>query len=564
MKTRIITILLAFVSVASLWGNTLQYDICVYGESASGVIASIQAARMGKKVVLVSKNNHLGGLVTSGLTATDMNRSDLIGGITKEFYSRLYAYYLNPEAWKNQDRATFMESTLKRTYTGKNDSRQMQWVYESKVAENIIRDMLKEANVDILFNSRLDLSLPVRKEGNRITGIEIEGGTTIQAQMYIDASYEGDLMAKSGVSYIVGRESNSRYGETYNGIRVHYEQSDFANIDPYLKEGKPKSGLLPWISYQPDGEQGEADKRVQAYCYRLTLTNDPANRVEITRPANYTPLWYEILARQLKLDPEKMLQKIITLTPMPNKKTDTNHLDFCGASYNYAEADYKTRAEIEQRHKDYALGMLWFLGNDKRVPEHIRKEMKEWGLPKDEFIDSGNFPYQLYVREARRMIGQFVMTEKNVTKENREPVEESVGLGSYALDCHYVSRVVDKDGKLRNEGTIFVPIVPYPISYYAIVPRQEECSNLLVTVCMSASHVAYSSIRMEPVYMILGQSAATAAAIAMDEDLPVQKISYDILRYRLLQDQQILSIPAKKSISETNFRNKKLTGLKNE
>ena len=231
---------------------------------------------------------------------------------------------------------------------------------------------------------------------------------------------------------------------------------------------------------------------------------------------------------------------------MPNKKTDTNHLDFFGASYDYAEGDYKTRKDIEQLHKDYALGMLWFLGNDKRVPQHIRTEMLDWGLPKDEFLDTENFPYQIYVREARRMVGSFVMTEKNVHKDNRTLAEHPVGLGSYALDCHYVSRVIDKDGKIKNEGTIFAPTTPYPISYYSLIPKEEECSNLLVTVCMSASHVAYSTIRMEPVYMILGQSAATAASIAIDAEVPVQKISYDVLKYKLLQDGQLLTVPAKK------------------
>ena len=278
----------------------------------------------------------------------------------------------------------------------------------------------------------------------------------------------------------------------------------------------------------------------------MTLTNDPSNRIVIQKPQNYNPLWYEIYARMLKLEPETKLQQIITLTPMPNKKTDTNHLDFFGASYEYAEADYKTREEIEQLHKDYALGMLWFLGHDKRVPKHIRKEMLDWGLPKDEFTDTANFPYQIYVREARRMIGTFVMTEKNVRKTERTLADHSVGLGSYALDCHYVSRIIDKDGKLRNEGTIFAPTIPYPISYYSMTPKEEECANLLVTVCLSSSHVAYSTIRMEPVYMILGQSAATAAAIAIDSELSVQKISYDILRYKLLQDGQLLSIPTKK------------------
>lgn len=547
MKKNITILLLLFFSfTTSISASSTLYDICVYGESASGVVAAIQGARMGKKVVLLSKNNHVGGLATSGLTATDMNRNDLIGGITKEFYNKIYTYYLKPESWRNQDRESFMTSTLKRTYRGKNDERQIQWVYESSVAERIMLDMLKAADVEILFNHRLDLGKDIRKEENTIKSIQLENGKTIEAKIFIDASYEGDLLARAGISYTVGRESNQQYGETLNGIRVNYDQGkDLTKISPYIKEGNPKSGVLPYVTPKEWGKQGEEDKRVQAYCYRMTLTNDPDNRMAIQKPCNYQPQWYEIYARMLKLEPETELQKIITLTPMPNKKTDTNHLDFFGASYDYAEAGYKTRAEIEQLHKDYALGMLWFLGNDKRVPEHIRKEMLDWGLPKDEFTDTANFPYQIYVREARRMVGTFVMTEKYVRKADRSLAEHSVGLGSYALDCHYVSRVVDQDGKLRNEGTIFAPTTPYPISYYSLTPREEECSNLLVTVCLSSSHVAYSTIRMEPVYMILGQSAATAGSLAIDADVPVQKISYDILKYQLLQDGQLLSIPTK-------------------
>ena len=546
-KTIIITALLIFSFITNIWSNTPAYDICVYGESASGVVAAIQAARMGKKVVLVSKNNHVGGLATSGLTATDMNRNDIVGGIAKEFYNNIYNYYLEPRVWRNQDRESFMESTLRRTYRGKNDERQIQWVYESSVAEKIMLEMLKTSGVEILFDHRLDLNKKVQKEGNEIKSILLENGKSIEAKIFIDASYEGDLLARAGVSYTVGREANQQYGETFNGIRINYDQGkDLTAISPYVKEGNPKSGILPYITPQPWGEQGEADKRVQAYCYRMTLTNDPDNRLAIQKPKNYNPLWYEIYARMLKLEPETQLQKIITLTPMPNKKTDTNHLDFFGASYDYAEGDYKTRKDIEQLHKDYALGMLWFLGNDKRVPQHIRTEMLDWGLPKDEFLDTENFPYQIYVREARRMVGSFVMTEKNVHKDNRTLAEHPVGLGSYALDCHYVSRVIDKDGKIKNEGTIFAPTTPYPISYYSLIPKEEECSNLLVTVCMSASHVAYSTIRMEPVYMILGQSAATAASIAIDAEVPVQKISYDVLKYKLLQDGQLLTVPAKK------------------
>lgn len=545
---KLIIILLFFVSYFSLIASSSSiYDICIYGESASGVIAAIQGARMNKNVVLISKNNHVGGLVTSGLTATDMNRNDIVGGITKEFYNNIYNYYLDPIVWRNQDRDLFMKSTLRRTYKGKNDERQMQWVYESSVAESIMKEMLENAGVKVLYNQRLSLNQSVEKEGTRIKSIMLENGKSISAKVFIDASYEGDLMAKSGVSYIVGRESNQQYGESFNGIRVNYDQGkDLSAIDPYINEGKPLSGVLPYVTPKMWGKQGDADKRVQAYCYRLTLTNDSANRIEIKKPTNYNLLWYEILVRDLILNPETKLQDIITLTPMPNKKTDTNHLDFFGASYDYAEGDYKTRAEIEQLHKDYALGMLWLLGNDKRIPKHIRDEMKEWGLPKDEFKDSGNFPYQIYVREARRMIGEFVMTEKNIRKENRVPVENAVGMGSYPFDCHYVSRVIDEDGKLRNEGTMFAATGPYPISYYSIVPRQEECTNLLVPLCLSASHVAYSSIRMEPVYMILGQSAATAAVLAIDSNQDVQNVSYEVLRYRLLEDGQILTLPAKK------------------
>ncbi|MFV0471521.1 MAG: FAD-dependent oxidoreductase [Paludibacteraceae bacterium] len=518
----------------------ITYDICVYGESASGVVSSIQAARMGKKTLLISKNNHVGGLVTSGLTATDMNKNGVVGGITEEFYRNIYDYYLHPHAWKNQDRETYMESTKRRTYSGKNDLRKMQWVYESSVGEKIMLDMLKSAGVEVLFNSRLDLTKNVQKDGNRIQTIYLETGRSIKARIFIDASYEGDLMAKAGVSYATGRESNLQYGETLNGIRVNYEQGkDLSAIDPYIKKGKPTSGTLPYIDKILWGKQGEEDNRAQAYCYRVTLTNDPKNKIEITKPRNYKVELYELLARQLEIEPDTRLEQIITLTPMPNKKTDTNHLDFFGASYNYTKADYKERSNIEQSHKDYALGMLWFLGNDKRVPVQIRQQMKDWGLPKDEFKDSDNFPYQIYVREARRMVGKFVMTEKNIRKENRKPALHSIGLGSYALDCHYVSRVI-VDGKLMNEGTIFAPTVPYPISYYSLTPKKEECDNLLVTVCVSASHVAYSTIRMEPVYMIMGQSAALAACIALDNLQPVQDISYDVLKYLLLKNNQII------------------------
>lgn len=541
MKRIFFIVILFLYSYSALATTTPErYDICVYGESASGVIAAVQAARMGKRVVLVSKNNHIGGMVTSGLTATDMNRNDMVGGVTKEFYGMLYDYYLDDAVWRNQTREEFMVSTLKRTYSGKNDERKIQWVYESGVAEALMRRMLDDAGVTVKYGARIMPENGVEKLGAAISSIKLDDGSEISARVFIDTTYEGDLMAAAGVEYIVGRESNARYSESCNGIRINYTQGlDLTSISPYADA---KSGrLLPYVDAAPWGNQGDADRRTQAYCYRVTLTDDVDNMVKIKRPKGYNAEWYELLLRHILREPNIELKNIITFTPMPNRKTDTNHLDFFGASFDYAEASYAERAEIESLHKSYALGMMWFLANDKRVPESLRSEMKRWGLPKDEFCDTKNFPYQMYVREARRMVGEYVMTEHNVAKTKRVNADHSVGVGSYALDCHYVSRVVDSDGKLRNEGTIFQPTTPYPISYYALTPREAECSNLLVPVCLSASHVAYSTIRMEPVYMILGQSAATAAAMAIDADVAVQRVDYAKLRERLMSDGQILT-----------------------
>lgn len=543
MKRILNTFMLCLTLIIGASCTRPQYDICIYGESASGVIAAIQAARMGKTVCLISKNTHVGGMVTSGLTATDMNRHAVIGGVTAEFYGKLYEYYMNPDVWRNQTRDEFMESSKKRTFTGKNDTRRIQWVYESGVAEKIMKEWLAEEGVTVIYETRLAEEGGVEKYGDEIRRIVFTDGTSLTAKMFIDASYEGDLMAASGVSYIVGRESKDMYDEEFGGIRINYDAPyDMGTISPY----KESTGeILPYVDPAPWGEQGAADNRTQAYCYRVTLTDDPANQVEITRPENYNEDWYQILLGTIRMNPEIELKNIITFTPMPNRKTDTNHLDFFGASYPYPEASYAERAELEQLHKDYALGMMWFLGNDPRVPERLRNEMKRWGLAADEFKDNGSFPHQIYVREARRMTGEYVMTQNNLNKENRIEAPQPIGMGNYPLDCHYVSRVV-VDGKLHNEGTMHRVMPPYPISFGSILPKKKECTNLLVTVCLSSSHVAYCSIRMEPNYMVLGQSAASAAALAIDGRCPVQDVNYDILIQRLLDDGQILEFPVKK------------------
>ena len=534
-----IILILTFVSMCCLsvsGARTIRCDVCVYGESASGVMAAIQAARMGRSAVLVSKNSHVGGLATSGLTATDINRHAVIGGLAEEFYRRIYEYYLADSVWRNQTRDEFMLSTRKRTFSGKNDSRRMQWVYESGVGERIMKQMLAEAGVEVIYGARLDLKKGVVKSGSDIRRIVFEDGSSVAAGMFIDASYEGDLMALAGVSYIVGRESKWQYNETLAGIRLDGE----IGMSPYAD--KTGGRLLPYIDAGLWGEEGDADGRTQTYCYRLTLTDDPTNMIPIERPGNYDPELYEVvLARKIIGNPDVQLKDIITFTPMPNRKTDTNHLDFVGASYGYPEGDYAERERIERAHKDYALGMLWFLGNDPRVPEHLRTEMKRWGLAADEFTDSGHFPYQIYVREARRMVGQEVMTEHNVRRDFRVEARYPVGVGSYMLDCHYVSHVAGADDKVYIEGNIFTSTRPYPISYYSLVPKAGECGNLLVPVCLSASHVAYASIRMEPTYMVLGQSAAAAAVLALDSDCTVQQIDYGKLKNILTEAGQILT-----------------------
>jgi hypothetical protein len=524
-----------------------SHDVVVYGDTLAGIIAAIQATRLGKSVVLLAPGDHIGGVATSGLTATDMNRSPSIGGIAREFYQLIHQHYLQPAAWRVEDRPTFFERSKKRTYTGKNDALRMQWVYESHVAERILGGMLSRAGVTVIRRQPLAESADaVETREGRIVALRSAGGQRHAGKVFIDASYEGDLLARAGVSHVIGREANATHGETMNGIRpAGVIGTAEKSVDPWIRPGDPASGLLPFIDPSLWGRPGTQDGRSQSYCYRVTLTDDPANRVPITKPANFNPLWHEVLVRTLQLKPDTPLQRIITLTPMPNRKTDTNHLDFIGASHDYAAASRLERARIEQMHRDYAVGMLWVLGNDERVPAPIREEMKAWGWPKDEFAENGNFPHQLYIREARRLRGVFVMKEENLRRERRVDAGDPVAIGSYALDSHVVSHFVDEQGRLRLEGSHLESkaIRPYGISYFSLVPQRGECGNLLVPVCLSATHVAYTSIRMEPVYMVLGQAAGAAAALAIDGGAPVQDVPYPRLRELLLAAGQVLSVP---------------------
>ncbi|MCE9629809.1 MAG: FAD-dependent oxidoreductase [Planctomycetia bacterium] len=537
-------------SAVSTASPAVAADVVVYGETLAGISAAIQAARLGRSVVLLAQSNHLGGVATAGLTATDMNRSASIGGIAREFYGHIYDHYLQPSAWRGDEREKFFERAKTRTYAGKDDALRMQWVYESHVAEEILADMLQDAGVIVVRQCLIaENADAVEMTNGRILALRTTSGERHGGLTFIDASYEGDLMARAGVSHVIGREGNAAFGETMNGIHpAGFVGISRRSIDPWVRPGDPSSGLLPFIERGLWGRPGDQDNRSQAYCYRVTITDDPANRLPLVKPANFDPLWHEALVRRLQLNPDAPLHTIISLAPMPNHKADTNGLDFIGGNYAYPAATHRERARIAEMHRDYALGMLWTLAHDERIPASIREEMMPWGLPMDEFTDHGNFPHQLYVREARRMRGGFVMKEENVRREARADADHGVAIGSYALDSHVVSRVLDADGQVLNEGSRlesrFRGLPLYPISYHALVPQAKECRNLLVPVCLSATHVAYASIRMEPVFMVLGQAAGAAAALSIESRVAVQDVSYPRLRSVLISAGQILDHPS--------------------
>lgn len=391
-----------------------------------------------------------------------------IGGIAEEFYHRIYEHYAQREAWKVERREQYFKSIKKRVYSGRNEARKIQWVFESHVAERIFREMMAESGVQLAVNERLDLEHGVHKKGSALQRITMESENTYEAKVFIDASYEGDLMALAGVSYTTGRKARGTYDEDLAGIRVNSVYGNpYQSIDPYVVKGDPSSGLLPFIDPYLIGAPGQSDRRTQAFCYRLTLTDNPKNRLPIRKPSGYNPLWYEYLTRRLELDPELPLRRIITLTPMPNRKTDTNGIDLIDSNYGYAAGSYNRRKEIREQHRTFALGMLWFLTYDPRVPGHTHREMARWGMAKDEFRDNDNFPHRIYVREARRMVSDYVMTQHNALTRTRI-APYSVGVATYALDSHRVARFVGADNTVHEEGHFYQSSPSYPISYESI------------------------------------------------------------------------------------------------
>jgi len=526
--------------------EVLESDVCVYGATAAGVAAAVQATRMNKTVALLEFGRHLGGMTSGGLGATDIGNKAAIGGIAREFYHRIAQHYALDQSWRFEKRADYFKTRSSRsTVADLASPNSTLWTFEPHVAEDIFFQLLNEAGVPVYFEQRL---ASVQKHGGHLEQIVMENGKVYRAKMFIDATYEGDLMAKAGVGYTVGREPNTKYGETLNGIRAQTPKHQFAvPVDPFVRRGDPGGGLLPFVQSIDPGSRGAGDRSVQAYNVRLCYTRNPTNRLPNTPPPKYDPAKYELLARYLEAlaaaGHKPVLDDFWNPIWMPNGKTDINNnggfsTDFIGANYDYPEGDYATRARICQAHEDYVRGFVYFVVTSSRVPENMRKEMQTWGPAQDEFLDTGGWPHQLYIREARRMISDYVMTEHNCRGQVK--AEDPVGLAAYTMDSHNCRRVV-RDGHAENEGDVQVGgFPPYPISYRAIIPRELECDNLAVPVCLSATHISYGSIRMEPVFMILGQSAATAAGLAIDGNLAVQDVPYVKLRERLLQDGQVL------------------------
>ena len=518
-------------------------DIIIYGGTSAAIIAAVEVVKSGKTVLIVSPDQHLGGLTSGGLGFTDTGNKAVIGGLSREFYHRVWLHYKDDAAWNWQNQSDFGNKG-QGTVAMDGEFRTM-WLFEPHVAEKVFEDFVKENNIKVLRGEWLDRNKGLIKKKGEIISFSTLSGKVFKGKMFIDATYEGDLMAAAGISYHVGREGNAKYNETFNGVQTGVFQHDHhfkSNISPYKIKDDPSSGLLPYISAEPPGEFGAADKKIQAYCFRMCMTNHPENSVPFPKPDNYDASKYELLLREFNMGRNDWFSKFDVL---PNKKTDTNNhgafsSDFIGMNYDYPEADYQRRAEIIKQHYDYQAGLLWFVANDPRVPDAIRTKMASYGLAKDEFKDNNHWPHQIYVRESRRMIGDYITTEHDVMQRIETP--ESIGMGSYHIDSHNTQRYVTSEGYVQNEGDIGVkPPGPYRISYGSIIPKKEECTNLFVPVCVSSSHIAYGSIRMEPVFMILGQSAAVAACLAIDEKCAIQDVSYNQLKKLLENKNQILT-----------------------
>lgn len=564
LKNTLITVCFLILTILpdSVRSQTRSYDIVIYGGTSAGIAAAIQSSRMGKSVVLIEPSNHLGGLTTGGLGATDIGNKQAIGGISREFYQNIKKHYDNPENWLLQTREEYFADKSGRPQEGED----AMWTFEPSAAKKVYQEMLEKEDIDLIMDQRLDRSKGVESENNRIKRIAMENGEMFEGKIFMDATYEGDLLAAAGVTYTIGREDNRAYGETLNGVQankynltldgrlsrnaLHHNFID--KVDPYVVKGDPTSGLLPFIIEGGPGVDGTADKGIQAYCFRMTLTDHPDNRIPFQQPEGYNELEYELLFRNYEAAQgplEEMYYYGDPLvpwinTPMPNRKTDTNNqkgfsTDFIGQNHTYPEASYEERERIKERHLKYQQGLMWTLAYHPRTPRQVRELVSQWGMSKDEFTETTGWTPQLYIREARRMLSDYVISQRDC--EGMQVAEDPIGLAAYKMDSHMVQRYVDHNGYVQNEGNVEAPVLaPYPISYRSIIPKRGEIENLLVPVCVSATHIAFGSIRMEPVFMVLGQSPAIAASLAIDQGNTVQDVPYHELKKWLLAFDQRL------------------------
>ncbi|MFZ4725127.1 MAG: FAD-dependent oxidoreductase [Paludibacter sp.] len=529
--------------ILQLNAKTIETDICIYGGTSAGIISAVSADRLGKKSLIIEPSNYLGGLSTSGLGETDIGNKFAVTGISRDFYRQLGKHYGEFEMWK----------------------------FEPHVALSIFTNYLKNTQVEVIKNYELT---SVFKRNGKIEEVEFSNTSNksseiirVKAKMFIDATYEGDLLDKAGVSYMLGREDNSLYGETLNGVQLREKHQFPDGISPYINPKDPNSGYCYGIQNEILQPAGTGDKKLQAYNFRFCLTKNKNNFIPVAAPVDYDPSKYELLkrviAQRIGLGWKHILKSYLLINEMPNGKTDINNMgpfstDFIGENWNYVEADFATRKLIAKAHENYIKGLLFFLGNDSSVPEELRTEMKSWGYAKDEFTDNGGFPHQIYVREGRRMIGEYVMTENNCT--GKTTVTDGIGLAAYTMDSHNCQRIV-VNGMVKNEGDVQVGgFPPYPISYRSITPQRKECTNLLVPVALSATHIAFGSIRMEPVFMVLAQSAAVAACMAIDANVAIQNINIKQLQKTLLINPLLNGTNPEILIDNSDIKNIKVTG----
>jgi hypothetical protein len=512
-------LILLFAGLHPAWGRVQSFDVIVYGGTSGGVVAAVAAARQGANVALLEPGRFLGGMSSGGLGQTDHGNKKTIGGEALEFYRRVGRHYGEP----------------------------VTWYFEPHVAEAVFHEMIAEAHVHVFTLHRLVEGTGVKKRGNRIEEIHLDNGAIFRARIFIDATYEGDLMAQAGVTYAWGREGTSQYDESLAGVRPTDKNHSFTFP---IAAFDLKHRLLPEIQTDPRGVIGAADRKVQAYNFRMCLSSDPANQLPFPKPESYDPERYALLLQIIENWPVRRhhplsFADLVGVSLLPNHKTDINNrgafsTDYIGKNWDYPNANYRRRAAIWQDHIFYTAGFFYFLANDPRVPEFLRQDVRRWGLAKDEFLRTNHWPQQLYVREARRMVGEYVMTQKDIQTDLHKP--DSIGMGSYNSDSHNVQRYVQPDGSVQNEGNMEVPVKPYEIPYRSMLPMQSTVVNLLVPVCVSASHVAYSTLRMEPVYMILGQAAGTAAQLALASGGDVRQVDIAALRAKLATAGAVLSL----------------------